>query len=48
MKVSPEIRIEADGDLMYGLLLNAVDACRKAGFTRVRYLPPPDWDWLGN
>ncbi len=46
--VSPEIRIQADANLMYGVLLTATKECQKAGFTRVRYLPPSGWEWQGN
>jgi biopolymer transport protein ExbD len=38
-----EIRVLAEGELFYGHLIDAVRQCQKAGFKRVRYLPPPDW-----
>jgi biopolymer transport protein ExbD len=36
------IRVEADGKLKYGRLVEVMDACLGAGFKSVSFAPPPD------
>lgn len=37
------VRIMAEGELEYRAVLTVVGECRKAGFSCVHYVPPPDW-----
>jgi biopolymer transport protein ExbD len=37
-----DIKIEAESKLKYALVIEVMDACLRAGFTRVGFAPPPD------
>lgn len=37
-----DIKIEAESKLKYSLVIDVMDSCLKAGFTRVGFSPPPD------
>lgn len=39
-----DIQIEAESTLSYDFVIDAMDACVKAGFTNVGFSPPPDLD----
>jgi biopolymer transport protein ExbD len=37
-----DIQLQADSNLRYAFVIKAMDACTRAGFTRVGFSPPPD------
>lgn len=37
-----DIHIAAEGKLKYAAVIEVMDACLQAGFTKVGFLPPPD------
>jgi biopolymer transport protein ExbD len=39
-----DINIVAEGKLKYAAVIEVMDACLRAGFTKVGFLPPPDMD----
>jgi biopolymer transport protein ExbD len=37
------IKIQGDGRLKWGSIVQVMDACRKAGFENISFAPPPDF-----